>query len=453
MSRTSSWNPSVGLLLSTPVAIAACFFDSLDVLKLLCFADLGLTAWICYDALLVRKNNLLSPSLWAAVGYVGFGQYAIAYNLALDPDFYATYSSVPEMIRLVIIGWRVLFASVIVASLIRVEPKVVTFRSIPRTVAIALVITGILARILIRNNITGTAADIEMSWYTGLFFICLPVGLIFLLGEPGQRAQIGVKTSYSIYGVAILTALVDVSRKDTGSILVLVFVLAALNFDVRTSSVLPSQKLVAVTGAAVVCIYGLLMLTRAFSWATANDTDLSLEIETSLRERRANDTTNILTLMLDTVPTMYPFLNGLTLGSVVPVPRAIWPNRPAAHSYYAGLQYRGIPALEYTEAYMGDNQLSLSAHLLGEGYANFGYFGALSFEAIFGFLCGLLERLLTAGRLHSMRYCLPILLFFIATQQRGDLAMMNTNWLMCYAMISVVIIVSSLLFAKGRRFT
>jgi len=197
----------------------------------------------------------------------------------------------------------------------------------------------------------------------------------------------------------------------------------------------PTMSRLMRTAGVLLGLGALLMATRALSWAFDKKTDLYSELRISMQERRANDMTNMLAFVLDVVPSTYPFLNGITLGSVFPVPRVLWPGRPPAHSYIVGLQARAMSDLTYKSELTGNNQLSISAHMLGEGYANFGEIGAIAFEVAFGLLIGLYELQLHRGKLRVLRILYPVILFFIFTQQRGDLAMMNTEWMMCAGML------------------
>ncbi|OQX01243.1 MAG: hypothetical protein BWK80_60340 [Desulfobacteraceae bacterium IS3] len=183
---------------------------------------------------------------------------------------------------------------------------------------------------------------------------------------------------------------------------------------------------------------------------------MASELEITFKERRAHDCTIILAFVLDTTPSLYPYLYGKTIGSLVPLPRSVFPNRPPAHSYVVGLQRQGINLTDFDSTLYNANPLSLSAHLLGEGYANFGILGALLFEFMFGFLVCYYEVKLNKGHLVALRLLYPVLMFFILTQQRGDIAMMNTAWMLsvCFA-VGILLIGSSsyrkTLFLKLRR--
>jgi hypothetical protein len=100
---------------------------------------------------------------------------------------------------------------------------------------------------------------------------------------------------------------------------------------------------------------------------------------------------------------------------------------------------------------MGANQLSLSAHVLGEGYANFGYAGAIGLELLFGLMIGLYERHLREGRLQALRILCPTILFFIVSQQRGDLAMMNTLWLESAVLLWGLLVAVRAFGVRGQR--
>jgi hypothetical protein len=302
-------------------------------------------------------------------------------------------------------------------------------------VALSLALVGALARVLIRNNIFTTGVE-EITWYHSFVFACTPIGIALAIARASQNRHEVRSVAFALtISLGVATALVDVSRKDTGCILLPIVLFLLFQVAPQRPFLISTMSRVMKTTAVLLALGALLMATRALSWAFSNGSGLYSEFRTSMQERRANDMTNMLALVLDVVPSSYSYLHGSTLGSLLPVPRVLWPGRPPAHSYIVGLQARGMTDLTYRPELTGNNQLSISAHMLGEGYANFGSTGAMAFEFVFGGLIGLYELQLHKGKLLALRILYPVILFFIFTQQRGDLAMMNTEWMMCAGML------------------
>jgi hypothetical protein len=260
--------------------------------------------------------------------------------------------------------------------------------------------------------------------------------------DPGRA---GRERAYFIFTLAAsaVCAVMDVSRKDTGMILLPIMLYVVFGIcGVSPSKLIGPGELTRV--ALVLCVLGfVLMATRAFSWSRANESELGDEISVSFKERRANDMLPELAFVIDKTPSQYDYFWGSTIGSLLPIPRSVFPDRSPAHSYYVGLQMRGVNTMEYQAFFMGANHLSISAHLLGEGFANFGVFGSLAFEFVFGMLVSVFSNAVLAGRMLAMRIAYPCLLFFIFTQQRGDLAMMNSPWLQTMGVFVVVLFIAT----------
>jgi hypothetical protein len=432
------------LVLCVILALPSLAVRQFDLLAFSAAVDLILFAVCVLSQVRSPDFNVLAPSLWAISGYIVFGQMPILLNYFMGVYREWGYDTTNDMMALVLVGYRVMLLG-IVLQLSRVSGiKACKLPDINLVLPSLLITTGLLARILIRNNLQGMAYT-SWVWYYALFFTCTPIGLSFLFTILGERKEFSNTSRkfivYSLIAFVIFCALIDASRKDTGMLLLSIIIFVFF----KVSPQLPYLRLDfgrLIKLFLVMCVLGfILMAVRAFSWTQANQSGFAEEILTSFNERRANDTTNILAFVMQTTPSQYPYLYGLTLGSILPVPRSIFPYRPAAHSYYVGLQWRGVHNIEYDPKFMGDNQLSISAHMLGEGYANFGLLGAVLFEFLYGYLIGTYEARLRQGRLLTLRIIYPIMLFFIFTQQRGDIAMMNTSWMMSSGIMWLLLII------------
>jgi hypothetical protein len=305
----------------------------------------------------------------------------------------------------------------------------------------------------LQHNNLGSRIEV-WAWYYAFPLAGLPVGIslaIAYLGQyrPGRAANRFVV--YAMFAMAAMAAAIDVSRKDTGA--TLLPLIACVGFGFRPQRPFFRLTLRRSLGLALagLALGAVLMATRSYSWSVQRNTVLNEELLESYKSRRANDVIGELAFVVDTTPSKYPFLNGRTLGSIVPIPRVLWKNRPPAHSYYVGLERRGMFGFDFNPNMMGENQLSVSAHLLGEGYANFGDAGALVFELAYGGLIGVYTRILNSGRSTTIRILHPTILFFTLTQQRGDLAMMNSGWLMSAGMLYGLLAVARLVRMKSRK--
>ncbi len=407
-----------------------------EFLAALCILDVGTFTLLLTQMLRNRSANLISPALWAILGYLIFGHIPVILNVFVDRTSYSSYNSIPLMIRLVIVGYRAMLGGILLFQPKRPHLSRWAGLRLPSAkLALTLALTGALARVFIRNNVFTTHVE-EITWYHSFVFACTPIGIALAIARASQNRGEMRSAAFALtmlFGVA--TALVDVSRKDTGCILLPIVLFLLFQVTPQRPFLVPTMSRVIKTTAVLLALGVVLMATRALSWAFSNGSDLYSEFHTSMQQRRANDMTNMLAFVLDVVPSSYPYLYGSTLGSLLPVPRVLWPARPPAHSYIVGLQARGMTDLAYRPELTGNNQLSISAHMLGEGYANFGSTGAMAFEFIFGVLIGLYESQLHQGKLFALRILYPVILFFIFTQQRGDLAMMNTEWMMCAGML------------------
>ena len=424
--------------------------DDWSFLATLCLVDVISFTLLLAQALRHKSANLFSPALWAILGYLIFGQIPVIVNVFFDPSSYDGYNSVPLMIRLIVTGYRAVLAGILLYLPKRPDRARSTFLQLPsKNIALTVVIIGVLARVLIRNNIFATSID-EIAWYHSFAFACAPIGTALPIARAGQyKNESRSLTFLFTILLAVSAALVDVSRKETGCILLPIVLFFAFKAVPQFPVLVPTMSRAMRTAVLLLAMGALLMATRALSWASSNGTDLASEFQVSMQGRRANDMTNMLAFVLDASPVSYPFLHGVTVGSLLPIPRILWPDRPPAHSYIVGLQVRGMSDLAYKRELTGNRQLSISAHMLGEGYANFGPPGALLFEFIFGAVVGFYERQLHRGKLTTLRILFPVILFFIFTQQRGDLAMMNNEWMMCAAMLCGILSLNRWIIGSG----
>ena len=426
------------LTLCLAVLPIALLTDSLLVLTALCVVDIVLLGLAISDHGPGRRLNGWAPSLWATLGYVLYGQLPIIVNSITDS--HEDFSSLNSSIVLILVGYRAVLAGILVY-----QPKLQTVAYAPLpsvSIWIALLCTVAGGAIRMFHNNFGTAIG-DWAWYYALPFSATPVGITLAIAYLGQHRTRHIPNRSvvnMVFGLAVLCAVVDVSRKDSGAALTPIVICIAFGFR-------PQRPLLRMTFRSSAGLIGaglalgiVLMATRSYPWAIQNKTDLKSEVILSYSSRRANDVTNELAFVMETTPSTFPFLRGWTFLSLTPIPRVIWSGRPPAHSYYVGLQRRGMFEYDFNPQMMGAHQLSISAHLLGEGYANFGYAGAIGIELVYGLLVGLFESLLRAGRLVTLRILLPTILFFTLTQQRGDLAMMNTGWLMSAGVLWAILI-------------
>jgi len=350
-------------------------------LAALCLLDVVSFGLLLAQGLRRKSANLISPTLWALLGYLVFGQIPVILNVFVDVGSYDGYGSIPLMIRLILLGYRAMLAGIL---LFLPKHADLSRRAVLRlpTAGVALTVTliGALARILIKNNIFSTGVE-EIAWYHSFAFACTPIGISLAIARTSQnKNEIRSFVFFLTVLLGAATALVDISRKDTGCVLLPIVLFLLFKVGPQRPFLVPTMSRLMRTAGVLLGLGALLMATRALSWAFDKKTDLYSELRISMQERRANDMTNMLAFVLDVVPSSYPFLNGITLGSLLPVPRVLWPGRPPAHSYIVGLQARHMSDLTYKQELTGNNQLSISAHMLGEGYANFGAVGAIGFE-------------------------------------------------------------------------
>jgi hypothetical protein len=434
------------LILDEPVQLV--ILAAMDVVLL------GVFAW----QLAAQGNgNLLSPTLWSMIGYVAFGQLAmvVAWVAGDMADWGFSKAALTLMAQLILAGYRVMVGAALLTRPWRGRTASAQVPSLRISVGLVLAVFGGLARIFVANN--ATTVEVDWAWYYAFWLTCAPAGVALGLGTSSDvlRSRSGMERAarWLIAGIGVACALVDVSRKDTGSLLTAVAIYAVLGVRAQRFNLTLNRRRLVAFGATLAVFWVLLMSTRTYSWVRESGSAFGQEFDKSIRERRGNDLLQPLAFVIETTPQIFGYLNGYTLGSLVPLPRALLPRRPPAHSYIVGLQLRGIDETHFYPEYMGANQLSVSAHMLGEGYTNFGVLGALGFEFVFGLLVGWYERALRNGRLVVLRVTFPIVLFFILTQQRGDLAMMNSGWLMCAGFVFGVLLLVSrdyrrCLFAK-----
>jgi hypothetical protein len=99
------------------------------------------------------------------------------------------------------------------------------------------------------------------------------------------------------------------------------------------------------------------------------------------------------------------------------------------------------------QAFNARGRLSLSALILGDGYANFGVVGALGLEFFLALLVGIYSQVLRVhGSSEVVIASLGVIPFFVLTQERGDVAMMNAGW-----MISMAVVVATYRLVGVRR--
>lgn len=429
------------LISSIPVAIVALIMrEDVSGLAWLCLLDLIIVVLVLlFESLRKGSINALDPQLWAIVGYLGFGQLPVAMWLLGGEIELIDVAEIEYAVFLIIIAFRFLLLGLLAGSAIPIPRS--PPRDLPR-IGLALpwacIVAGAYARIL-RNNVFESTS--EYLWYEPVLLVVTAVGLCLLILALGNREIRKLSAGerfqvLAIVAIALLCALVDVSRKTTGAILISLVMLGVI--EVRFGRLEYYVRIRGLLGGAIflLTIWAVLIGTRAYSWAIANETEFWSEYRTSFVERRANEEVRALGFVLSVTPDTYGYFYGRTFGALIPIPRAIWPGRPAAHSYYLGLQYKGISDMVYDPAYLGEVQLSISPHMVGEGYANFGILGALGIEVVFGFLVGAYAYLLKAGRLRVMRIAFPFVIFAIITQQRGDVAMMNMAWIVSALLIA-----------------
>jgi len=423
----------------------------------LCALDILFFLQYAFVYSFIKKSNFLAPTFWAMSGYILFGQFPIVLNHILDVYIPTQHSSqaLIKMGILIMVGYRVLIAGILIILPKTTDIKYGSLPDISLFYPFVLIIVGTLTRIFIRNNVF-SISDIEFSWYHTFLLLCTPISVGLLCSVVGEKVKQGLSLSsvqkkiiFLLLLIATLNAMIDVSRKDAGMILfyiiIFVFFKVVPQYPVLYLNFAKQIKF----GILILLLGFILMGMRAYSWSRELNTDLSTELSISFEERRANDMTDILAFVIETTPSKYPFLYGRTLGSLLPIPRVLYPGRSPAHSYIVGLQYRGIDQVEFDPIGYRENPLSISAHMLGEGYANFGIPGALAFEFIFGILVAIYEKKLNNGELIVLRIIYPVILFFILTQQRGDLAMMNTGWIMLAGIICLLLFLISKDYRKN----
>jgi hypothetical protein len=410
------------LAINDPTGIAAvCLIDVLVMVVLL---------WVEMHG---RRSNAMSPVLWGLLGYIVFGQLSFAINILVLGDKFDPGLSEHSIVitgRLILAGYRAVLLGVVWSVGRGTRWQETRVAMPPLSIIVLIALFGAAARLIYRNQFTDSM-HAEFAWYSGFLFVCTPISMCLAVAWRGQNApRLATKVvATAILLLGLLVGMGDVSRKDTGAAIVPALLGLLFTWRPQNPVVIANARVVGKLIVMGVCGWLILMGTRALSWSITNHTPFMYELQYSLTKRQAQDTTGVMAFVVDTTPRIYPYLNGATLGSLLPIPRVLWPDRPPAHSYFVGLQWRGISSTEFNPHMMGKNQLSLSAHVLGEGYANFGYPGAIGLELLFGILIGLYERRLREGRLRALRILCPTILFFIITQQRGDLAMSNTLWL------------------------
>jgi hypothetical protein len=446
---------NLGIYLYCSILILSLLAVSRDISFIILLSGLDISLFIIFFAVNIvkKRGNILAPSLWAMMGYILFGQLPIVINGCLgiyDTIGYSS-SSISAMGTLILLGYRALIVGIFWT--LGADNRIfdANLPAVNLIYPVVLIIAGALTRIFIGNNITGWS--IEYRWYHSFLFTFTPIGVCLLFARSlkhGWKKVEGVEKYLIIFSVivALGTGICDVSRKDTGMILLSIIIFGYFKvrpqFPFLNTSIIRSAKL----GFLLFFLGIVLMGTRALSWSVANNTGLWSELKTSFNERRANDVTEILTFVIETTPEVYPYLYGRTLGSLIPIPRILYADRVPAHSYYVGLEWRGVFMYEFDPRFMGDNQLSISAHMLGEGYANFGVIGAILFELGLGGLIGLYEKQLKQGKLVVLRILFPVILFFILTQQRGDIAMMNSAWIQSAVILFTILFLTKILEVK-----
>lgn len=110
-------------------------------------------------------------------------------------------------------------------------------------------------------------------------------------------------------------------------------------------------------------------------------------------------------------PDSVPFLNGWSYSQVpaMLVPRIINPNKPHSHvaTNLIAVRY-GIQTQEGTES------TTISVGMLGEAFANFGYFGLMGLAIFYGLFYGTVARWCSLAPLFSMRYMFGAICLYAA---------------------------------------
>ncbi|MBF0153969.1 MAG: hypothetical protein HQL64_09550 [Magnetococcales bacterium] len=130
---------------------------------------------------------------------------------------------------------------------------------------------------------------------------------------------------------------------------------------------------------------------RLTDWANISLQSFQSNTETSsfmLADRM--NFSGVLGMVIQRTPEEVPFIEGTTyamLPSMI-VPRFLWPEKPDGHAatIYLGIHY-GVHTID--EIIM----TSIGIGLLGEAYANFGFFGVVVFSGIFGWILGYAHRI------------------------------------------------------------
>jgi hypothetical protein len=398
--------------------------------------------------------NIASAKLWCILGYQVYGQIPLVINVGLLGEVYPELTANRLMELMVILGYRFLLLGLCVIPKGRVSDSGGIRLDRSGMLPLWILLAGLAVRLLLRNNLYSTGIS-EWAWYMSLPFSLTPAGICLALvvytdryGKIDFRYRSHLRWALLL---AAVTGIIDVSRKDTGAILLPILLFISCRYRplmpvkfINASKCLWSILLLSALGV-------LLMGTRAYSWSLENQTSLTAELYRSFEERRANDMLPQLAFVIDTTPEVYPYLWGHTYGALIPLPRTIIPWRAASHSHYVGLQVRGIMEHEYVDYMYKENPLSVSAHLLGEAYANFGWAGAMLFQTILGMLVALYENRLLHGRLSADTLLAPAVFFVLLTQQRGDAAMMYAPILQHYGAAALLLWLMALLYSKKIR--
>jgi hypothetical protein len=142
-------------------------------------------------------------------------------------------------------------------------------------------------------------------------------------------------------------------------------------------------------------------------WADVIQGKMRAEDATAQLVRRAS-MVDILAHVYQSTPDPVPYFKGETYSyfTYSLIPRFLWPEKPVASANRVLAVTYGLTTEE------GAERSTFGVSLVGEGYANFGWFGALGIMAVLGLILRLLQRMFTTPESGPGGYAL-FLAFFI----------------------------------------
>jgi len=378
-----------------------------------------------------RTMAVLGYGVWMFFGLLRYAFGTDRATLSVDPQMAARSA------RYIALGFVALLLGLQLRRSGKVPQFLVSQKTLSSSVLHQLAVVFLLAsgpRAVLHNNFYGY--ETQYPFYIELYEHLYVVGFFLLAYVVASdrpyldrhRLSVGVPLVLDV-----ILILIHVSRRPLVVLALGVAFIVSYFRKRQRRAKSPTQYAAVVLSGLLLAgvLYALGNAIRAVSFSKERTMEeVGTEFRTISSEGGSIQPFYIFEFVMERYPNDYPYLHGSSLVSFLLtfVPRVVWPGKPIGLAKELALRLAHVPtSAGYSREI--DKRIgyqSYSATLLGEGYANFGWFGGLLFLFIFARLCCFIQNYLDQNRTNQfVIFQYACWLGAIAIEHRGDLVCAN----------------------------